>query len=133
MLQQFDLPANEHLLAVEKKSFPFYWHEKCEENLRQKYNQDMKLGLASSGSWQPSLTMSHDIQLTNHTVLDGCIIVTDASVYEMKPRYLFGFFSFWCGHWISFLQIDISYKSSKYSTKTLNQKVYYIYLQIYTT
>lgn len=94
MLQQFDLPANEHLLAVEKKSFPFYWHEKCEENLRQKYNQDMKLGLASSGSWQPSLTMSHDIQLTNHTVLDGCIIVTDASVYEMKPRCLFVFFLF---------------------------------------
>ncbi|XP_052092114.1 uncharacterized protein LOC127728604 isoform X1 [Mytilus californianus] len=86
VLQQFDIPQNEHLLTIQKKSFPFYWHEKCEENMRQKYNQDIKLGLTSSGSWQPGLTMSHDIQLTNHTVLDGCIIITDSSVYEMKPR-----------------------------------------------
>ncbi|XP_063404631.1 uncharacterized protein LOC134688085 isoform X2 [Mytilus trossulus] len=86
VLQQFDIPQNEHLLTIQKKSFPFYWHEKCEENMRQKYNQDIKLGLTSSGSWQPGLTMSHDIQLTNHTVLDGCIIITDSAVYEMKPR-----------------------------------------------
>lgn len=88
VLQQFDIPQNEHLLTIQKKSFPFYWHEKCEENMRQKYNQDIKLGLISSGSWQPGLTMSHDIQLTNHTVLDGCIIITDSAVYEMKPRYI---------------------------------------------
>lgn len=88
VLQQFDIPQNEHLLTIQKKSFPFYWHEKCEENMRQKYNQDIKLGSISSGSWQPGLTMSHDIQLTNHTVLDGCIIITDSAVYEMKPRYI---------------------------------------------
>ena len=27
-----------------------------------------------------------DIQLTSHTVLDGCIIVTDSTVYECRPR-----------------------------------------------
>lgn len=86
ILQQFDLPQEERLLTVLKKSFPFYWHEKREEDLRQKMAQDVLMGATSKPGILPST--AYDMQVTSHTVLDGCIIITGASVYECRPRYI---------------------------------------------
>ena len=33
-----------------------------------------------------SRVSAYDVHLTSHTVLDGCIIVTDSTVYECRPR-----------------------------------------------
>ncbi|XP_055958242.1 uncharacterized protein LOC126827750 [Patella vulgata] len=74
ILQKFEMPHGEKVLGTEKKSFPFYWHEKAEAASKQEKND-------SSGI--PSL---QSIPITSHTVLDGCIIVTNSSVFECRPR-----------------------------------------------
>ena len=87
VLQQFDLPQEERLIIVVKKSYPFYWHEKREENLRQKTAQDAELGVTSKDSLSTGLLSAYDVQVTTHTVLHGCIIITESSIYECRPRY----------------------------------------------
>ncbi|KAL3853004.1 hypothetical protein ACJMK2_016594 [Sinanodonta woodiana] len=80
VVQQFDFPKEEKLLAIVKKSFPFYWHEKQEEQKRAKLKVD-------SASADPNKVISAlHIQLNSHTVMDGCIIITDTCVYECRPR-----------------------------------------------
>lgn len=88
VLQQFDLPQEEHLLTVLKKSYPFYWHDKREEDLCQKMAQDIQLGLGRANRSGPNILPStaYDMQVTSHTVLNGCIIITGSSVYECRPR-----------------------------------------------
>lgn len=78
ILQQFDFSGDEKLLSILLKSFPFYWHEKLEEQQRGTTGQ-----MAGTSC---SRISAFDIQLTSHTVLDGCIIVTDSNVYECRPR-----------------------------------------------
>ncbi|KAK3585949.1 hypothetical protein CHS0354_038491 [Potamilus streckersoni] len=80
VVQQFDFPKEEKLLTIIKKSFPFYWHEKQEELKRAKLKVD-------SASADPNKVISAlHIQLNSHTVMDGCIIITDTCVYECRPR-----------------------------------------------
>ncbi|KAK3101004.1 hypothetical protein FSP39_000154 [Pinctada imbricata] len=93
VIQQFDLPLGEKLLGVMAKSFPFYWHEKHEEELKQSMgtNQSKSVlpGISQSetASADPDQSQSsYDIDVPSHTVLNGCIIVTDAGVYECRPR-----------------------------------------------
>lgn len=81
--QQFTLRQDEKLLAVLKKSFPFYWHEKREEEGKAKVSQPV------TGSQDVALDAGADsIPITTHTVLDGCILVSDSAVYECRPRLL---------------------------------------------
>ncbi|XP_053407428.1 uncharacterized protein LOC123565052 isoform X2 [Mercenaria mercenaria] len=83
-LQQFELPADEKLISVMQKSFPFYWHEKLEEDqIKLLHDQDeQKL----TGSHSSKVLSALEIPLSLHTVLDGCIIVTNSTVYECRPR-----------------------------------------------
>ena len=81
ILQQFDISSEEKLLSILLKSFPFYWHEKLEE-------QQTRSGVEQTepdGTGHSRIS-AFDIHLTSHTVLDGCIIVTDSTVYECRPR-----------------------------------------------
>lgn len=91
ILQEFNLPQEERLQIVLRKSYPFYWHEKREEEFKMKYTQDNQISLSSYGPGTESLLKSHDIHVTSHTVLNGCIIITDSTVYECRPRYVFLF------------------------------------------
>ncbi|XP_059167595.1 uncharacterized protein LOC131949741 [Physella acuta] len=84
MVQQFNLPEGETLLGVLKKRYPFYYHEHRENEWSKR--------LRGGSIIQP--LKNHDAQLdssvlmipvTTHTVLDGCIIVTNCSVYEIRP------------------------------------------------
>ena len=83
-LQQFELPSDEKLISVMQKTFPFYWHEKLEEDqIKLLHDQDeQKL----TGSHSSKMLSAIEIPLSLHTVLDGCIIVTDCTVYECRPR-----------------------------------------------
>ena len=90
VIQQFDIPQDERLLGVMSKSFPFYWHEKHEGEIKQGLlSQAVLPGSDSSDPVQSSPNQflgSYDIDVPSHTVLNGCIIVTDAGVYECRPR-----------------------------------------------
>ncbi|XP_071082712.1 uncharacterized protein [Haliotis cracherodii] len=81
IVQQFDLPQDETLLGVQKKCFPFYWHEKREEE---------RLRSVQEGEYmeQPTSipTNIQAIPVTSHTVLDGCIVITNRGIYECRPR-----------------------------------------------
>lgn len=80
VLQQFEFPVDEKLVAVQQRSFPFYWHEKLEE-------EQLKL-LTDSDEIKTFTTKSSAalIPLSSHTVLDGCIVITTSTVYECRPR-----------------------------------------------
>ncbi|BFZ08491.1 hypothetical protein BsWGS_11531 [Bradybaena similaris] len=81
IVQEFTLPEGEHLISVERKRYPFYYHEHHESELSKRVRSGSITGSAK-GLELPVL----DIPVTTHTVLDGCIIVTDCSVYEIRPR-----------------------------------------------
>ena len=81
IIQQFDISNEEKLLSVLQKSFPFYWHEKLEEQQAR-----TSVEQAEPDGTSQNRVSAYDVQLTSHTVLDGCIIVTDSTVYECRPR-----------------------------------------------
>lgn len=93
VLQHFDLPADEKLLTVVKKSFPFYWHDKREENFKQQMMRNKETGLwdhsenKSLGTYGGAYR-SFEIQINGHTVLNGCLVITDTAVYELRPRFV---------------------------------------------
>ena len=86
-MQEFLLPKEENLIGVERKRYPFYYHEHHENEWVERSrsgscimpvkSQDMQLDLAVLG-----------IPVTTHTVLDSCILVTNCSVYEVRPRFV---------------------------------------------
>ena len=81
MLQQFEFHNDEKLMAILPKSYPFYYHEQLEDQ------QLHSLATESQGKKHPDGAMSvFDIPLDNHTVLDGCVIISNSTVYECKPR-----------------------------------------------
>ncbi|XP_013379140.1 uncharacterized protein LOC106150720 [Lingula anatina] len=109
IVQAFGFPASESIVAVFKRSYPFYWHEKREEELLQKsasassrefVKKDEKLATdankrRSGGTSQEKpkseleaveLSAAYSIQISTHTVLDGCIVVTQDGAYECRPR-----------------------------------------------
>ncbi|XP_041350104.1 uncharacterized protein LOC121369224 isoform X2 [Gigantopelta aegis] len=82
IVQQFDLPSEETILGVEKKNFPFYWHEKKDDYLFGCQRQE-----CSSKDLTGSITDNvKSIPVKTHTVLDGCVFVTSHGVYECRPR-----------------------------------------------
>nr|XP_022297301.1 uncharacterized protein LOC111106775 isoform X2 [Crassostrea virginica] len=91
VLQHFDLPVHEKLLTVVKKSFPFYWHDKREENFKQQMARTKETGLWDHSEDKILRTYggayrSFEIQINGHTVLNGCLVITDSAVYELRPR-----------------------------------------------
>ncbi|WAR18296.1 UVR8-like protein [Mya arenaria] len=79
VLQQFEFSADEKLMSIFPKSFPFYWHEKLENDFS-RHPQDTDYKQADN------VPSALDIPLSSHTVIDGCIIVTENTVYECRPR-----------------------------------------------
>ncbi|XP_029652973.1 uncharacterized protein LOC115226128 isoform X1 [Octopus sinensis] len=74
VLQTFDLPCEEKVLGIVKQSYPFYWHDKQE----------------SSMNLSPAELMSdlspYSVPISHHSVLDGCLVITECAVYECRPR-----------------------------------------------
>ncbi|CAH1782485.1 unnamed protein product [Owenia fusiformis] len=83
--QYFYLPENEEIQIIYKKSFPFYWHEKQEEEARMRLLADQSQGRLESYPVEFS-EAELSIQIAKHTVLDGCLIITKSAVYECRPR-----------------------------------------------
>ncbi|KAL8577369.1 hypothetical protein ACOMHN_038273 [Nucella lapillus] len=85
VIQQLEVPSGERYVGTCARSFPFYWHDRQEEQQRLRSRQGTVLD-------QPSMDTvamdpaAFDIPVTSHTVLDGCLVVTDAAVYECRPR-----------------------------------------------
>lgn len=85
VIQRLELPSGDRLLGASRRRFPFYWHDKQEELQQGRLRQGTVLE-------QPSMeTVAMEpeafaIPVTSHTVLDGCIVVTDTSVYECRPQ-----------------------------------------------
>ncbi|KAL5013415.1 hypothetical protein ScPMuIL_007685 [Solemya velum] len=84
IVQKFDLPPEEEVIAILKKSFPFYWHEKQEEKLLCRLQEEIQSGVDPGSSNQSMNIMG--IRISSHTVLDGCLIITNLAVYECRPR-----------------------------------------------
>ncbi|CAG5123144.1 unnamed protein product, partial [Candidula unifasciata] len=85
VVQEFTLPEGEHLIGVERKHYPFYYHEHHESE----WLKRVRSGSVSGPSKHLSQSLDSpvlDIPVTTHTVLEGCIVVTDCSVYEIRPR-----------------------------------------------
>ena len=81
ILQQFEFAADEKLLCILSKSYPFYWHEKLEDQqIKHLHDQDDQ-----TGSWEEKVLSAYEIPLSSFTVLDGCMVITDTTVYECKP------------------------------------------------
>ena len=98
IVQQFEMNSGERVLAVIKRSYPFYWHKRNEER-RQQASQVETISLLSGSTDQSaarkpfvasqsasSLRDAYSVQLNTHTVLDGCLVITDKAVYETRPR-----------------------------------------------
>lgn len=76
-----------------KKSFPFYWHDKREENFKQQMMRNKETGLWNHSEDKTLGTYggayrSFEIQINGHTVLNGCLVITDTAVYELRPRFV---------------------------------------------
>ena len=80
ILQQFEFPTDERLISVLPKSFPFYWHEKLEEDQVKHFTDSDEI------KHFPNKSSSMSINLSSHTVLEGCIVITNSTVYECRPR-----------------------------------------------
>ena len=98
IVQQFEMNSGERVLAVIKRSYPFYWHKRNEER-RQQASQVETISLLSGSTDQSAakkpfvasqsaslLRDAYSVQLNTHTVLDGCLVITDKAVYETRPR-----------------------------------------------
>ncbi|GFO46551.1 X-linked retinitis pigmentosa GTPase regulator-like protein [Plakobranchus ocellatus] len=87
IVQQFILPEGEKLIGVERKRYPFYYHEHHETE----WTNRIRAGSGSIILPSTSRDSAHldasvlNIPVTTHTVLDGCVIVTDSCVYEIRP------------------------------------------------
>lgn len=88
MLQQFEFPSDEKLISVLPRSFPFYWHEKLEEEQLKHLNDadEMKSSASLNMSSATKMPSALSLPLSSHTVIEGCIIVTSNTVYECRPR-----------------------------------------------
>lgn len=85
VLQQLGLPAGEQVLGLCHRTFPFYWHDKLEEDHVMRLQQSLSLEQPSVDSVALEL-QTFSIPVTSHTVLDGCLIITEIGVYECRPR-----------------------------------------------
>lgn len=85
IVQEFLLPDEEKLIGVERKRYPFYYHEHHETEWANRIRAGsfiMPSRCADAAHLDSSVL---NIPVTTHTVLDGCIIVTDCCVYEIRP------------------------------------------------
>ncbi|RUS76283.1 hypothetical protein EGW08_015955 [Elysia chlorotica] len=85
IVQEFLLPEEEKLIGVERKRYPFYYHEHHETEWANRMQAGSFI-MPSKASDTVHLDASVlNIPVTTHTVLDGCVIVTDSCVYEIRP------------------------------------------------
>ncbi|GAB1599590.1 uncharacterized protein LOC115226128 [Argonauta hians] len=74
ILQTFDLPCEEKVLGIVKKCYPFYWHDKQEASMQLSHTELM------------SDLSPYSVPISRHSVLDGCLVITENAVYECRPR-----------------------------------------------
>jgi hypothetical protein len=85
VIQKLELPPEEKMLGASLRTFPFYWHDKQEDMQRTRLREGTVLEQPAMETFAME-PRAFDIPVNSHTVLDGCIIVTDCAVYECRPR-----------------------------------------------
>ena len=79
------MPDEEKLIGVERKRYPFYYHEHHETEWANRMRAGSFIMPSKSADTAHLDASVLNIPVTTHTVLDGCIIVTDSCVYEIRP------------------------------------------------
>ena len=83
ILQEFALCTDEKVIALYKRPYPFFWHEKyCDERNFQQPESPEGIQIRKLSS-----KLSCQCQLSSHTVLDGCMVLTNHALYKCRPRY----------------------------------------------
>ena len=83
ILQEFPLNADEKVIAVYKRPYPFFWHERYGDERR---NQEPESPEGIQITTRPQ-KLSNQCELGSHTVLDGCMVLTNQALYKCRPRY----------------------------------------------
>ena len=84
VLQEFQLAADERVVAVYKRPYPFFWHERYGDE-RTSREPESPGGIEIKAR---PLKLSSQCELTSHTVLDGCMVLTNQALYKCRPRYV---------------------------------------------
>ncbi|KAH9507960.1 hypothetical protein Btru_052460 [Bulinus truncatus] len=84
IVQVFTLMEGDNLLGVERKRYPFYYHEHCEHEWSKCFEAGKIIQPMKNRDLYLDSTVLN-LPITTHTVLDGCIIVTSNTVYEIRP------------------------------------------------
>ncbi len=79
VLQEFPFSADERVEALYRRPYPFFWHERY--GAESSSQQDGAITMRT-----PSTSLSSQIELTSHTVLDGCMVLTNHALYKCRPR-----------------------------------------------
>ncbi len=86
MLQEFPFSSDEHVITVYKRPYQFFWHER--------YGDERPLQEASTDGdglhmrQVPGDKLSNQIALSSHSVLDGCMVLTNHALYKCRPRWV---------------------------------------------
>ena len=84
ILQEFTLNPDEKVIAVYKRPYPFFWHEKYGDERRNREPESLE-GIQIATRPQK---LSSQCELGSHTVLDGCMVLTNQALYKCRPRYV---------------------------------------------
>ena len=84
ILQEFTLNPDEKVIAVYKRPYPFFWHEKYGDERR---NREPESPEGIQIATRPQ-KLSSQCELGSHTVLDGCMVLTNQALYKCRPRYV---------------------------------------------
>nr|XP_006814591.1 PREDICTED: uncharacterized protein LOC102801041 [Saccoglossus kowalevskii] len=79
IVQMFSLPANEVILEVYKESFPPQYLI----NLERRHREEQ---MDSMGEVKRTTAANQVSETECHTVLDGCLVITNAAIYQCRPR-----------------------------------------------
>lgn len=109
LTQIFDLPDGEEIIGLYKKAFSedsltsrttqssaisdAALDEKSEADGTQDGSNDDKSSIGGTHGEGSGVDARSDVpeelleKIESHSVLDGCVLVTDAAIYQCKPRY----------------------------------------------
>ena len=71
------------MIAVYKRPYPFFWHERYGD---ERTNREPESPEGIQITTRPQ-KLSSQCELGSHTVLDGCMVLTNQALYKCRPRY----------------------------------------------
>ncbi|XP_070558000.1 uncharacterized protein [Ptychodera flava] len=84
VVQLFNVPDNEKILAVHKVKFPAAY---LSDKLKQELKERMPSVSGRQSTVRPGFSPTDwSKEFQKDTVLDGCVVITDAAIYQCRPR-----------------------------------------------